>query len=208
MNPRLSAATTLLAIAAGSLALWFGTDGGTAWTAESARRLAIADNPVPLPAARLRDSRDRALTLTRFERPIVLMDFIYTRCPAACIEMGAAFRRLQRDLEALGLQKQVQLLSLTFDPGHDGPTELAEYLARFSADETHWTAAKFENPRAQEAVLERLGVVVIPQPGTRHEAFVHNAAVYLAHRGRVVGIYDFDDRDRLLEDIAWRLTPG
>ncbi len=205
MSWRASAAAAVLATAAGFSALWLGTDGGTAWTAESARRLAVLENPQPLPAARLRDAHGHALSLTGFERPLVLMDFIYTTCPAACVAMGAAFRQLQRDLATLGLQDDVRLLSLTFDQAHDGAAELADYLTRFAADEAHWSAAKFEDPRALDAVLKQLGVVVIPAPDA---GFVHNAAIYLAHRGQVVGIYDFDDRAALLEEIAWRLTPG
>ena len=160
------------------------------------------ENPQSLPPARLLDSHGQARSLTGFDRPIVLMDFIYTRCNAACVAMGAAFRQLQRDFGSLGLEEKVQLLSLTFDPAHDGPSELAAYLSRFSADESHWIAARFERADSLSSVLKQLGVVVIPEPSV---GFIHNTAVYLIHHGRVVGIYDLDDKARLLEDIGWRL---
>lgn len=200
-----SLAAAIVALGAGLSVLWIGTDGGAAWTSESARRLAVVSHPRPLPAAALLDAHGRSLSLTDFDRPVVLIDFIYTHCPGACIAMGAAFRRLQRDFADLGLQDDVQLLSLTFDPGRDGPEELARYLARFSADETYWSAARFKDDRDLEAVLEQLGVVVIPEPTV---GFVHNTAVYLAHRGRVVGIYDVDDRGALLEAVEQRLSDG
>ncbi len=205
MNPRLSAAAALLATLAGFSALWAGTDGWVAWTAESARRLSVLKNPEPLPPTRLRDINGHEQWLTGFDRPIVLMDFIYTQCASGCIAMGTTFRQLQRDLDSLELQDKVQLLSLTFDQARDGLPELTDYLSRFSADEEHWTAAKFEEEHALNAVLEQLGVVIIPGPTT---GFVHNTAVYLVHHGRVVGIYGLDDKAKLLEDLEWRLTHG
>ncbi len=206
MNRRLlSLATAIVVLGAGLSALWIGTDGGAAWTSESARRLAVIEHPRPLPPAPLLDAHERKLSLADLDRPVVLIDFIYTHCPGACLAMGAAFRRLQRDLADLGLQDKVQLLSLTFDPARDGPDQLARYLSRFSADETSWNAARFEDDRDLEAVLDQLGVVVIPEPDV---GFVHNTAVYLAHRGQVVGIYDVDDRGALLEAIEWRISQG
>ena len=205
MSFRRSAVTALVASIAGLSSLWAGTDGWVAWTAESARRLSVLNSPQPLPPVPLRDVNGHALSLAGFDRPVVLMDFIHTRCNTVCISMGAVFRQLQRDLATLGLEEEVQLLSLTFDHAHDGPAELAGYLSRFSADTAHWAAAKFEQAHSLDVVLEQLGVVVIPDPVA---GFVHNAGIYLVHRNRVVGIYDPEDKVRLLGEIAWRLTHG
>jgi len=192
-----------LILSAGTLGLWAGTDGWTAWTAESARRLSVLNNPQVLPQFDLRDAAKQTKSFADFERPIILIDFVYTRCPTVCLAMGAEFRQLQSDLSSLGLTDQVQLLSLSFDPVHDGPAELAAYLKRFSANPNQWTAAKFESKQAMVSILNQLGVVVIPEPRL---GFVHNAAIYLVHNGVVVGIYDIDDSVSLLEAVQWQLS--
>ena len=116
--------------------------------------------------------------------------------------LGATFRDLQGELVSRDWHDRVGLLSLTFDYAHDGPDELAGYLERFRGAPDLWNAARFESKDDLDAVLRDLGVVVIPEPNV---GFVHNTAIYLVDRGRVVGIYDFEDRSGLLQAIEWRL---
>ena len=205
MSRWLSATATVAVLLGGCFALWAATDGGTAWTAESARRLDVAERPRDLPDAALRDVGDRAIGMTAPERPLAVVDFIYTRCPTVCVALGSTFRDLQGELASRGWQDRVGLLSLTFDHAHDGPAELAGYLERFGAAPGLWNAARFEDEDDLDAVLRDLGVIVIPEPNV---GFVHNTAIYLVDRGRVVGIYDFDDPSGLLQAIEWRLKAG
>lgn len=194
---------TIAILVGGYATLAWGTNDWTVWTAESARRLAVRVNPIPLPDGRLHDSVGRSISLAEFDRPILLIDFIYTRCPTVCIAMGSEFRQWQSDFRANGLEKDVQLLSITFDSKNDGPEELAGYLSRFSANVEQWTAARFDDEQVLDELLDDLGVVVIAEPTL---GFVHNPAVYLVHDGAVVGIYDFDDRVALLKAVQWRLS--
>lgn len=205
MNRWLSAAATVAVLLGGFLAVWAGTDGGAAWTAESARRLDIAERPRELPNAPLLDVGERSIGLASLDRRIVIVDFIYTRCPTVCLDLGSTFRDLQGELVSRGWEDRVGLLSLTFDHAHDGPVELAGYLGRFGAAPDLWRAARFEAEDDLDAVLRDLGVIVIPEPNV---GFVHNTAMYLVDRGRVVGMYDFDDRSGLLQAIEWRLETG
>lgn len=205
MNRWLSAAATVAVLLGGCFALWAATDGGDAWTAESARQLDIAERPRELPNAALRDVGNRSMGLASLERPIAIVDFIFTRCPTVCVALGSTFRDLQGELVSRGWQDRVGLLSLTFDHAHDGPVELAGYLERFAAAPDLWNAARFEDEGDLGDVLRDLGVIVIPEPNV---GFVHNTAIYLVDRGRVVGIYDFDDRSGLLQAIEWRLKAG
>ena len=68
MSRWLSATATAAVLLGGCLALWAATDGGAAWTAESARRLDVAERPHDLPDATLRD----ALTALARERPALV----------------------------------------------------------------------------------------------------------------------------------------
>ncbi len=194
----LASAAVLLA---GSAALGWGTDGWSVWTAESARRAAVLADPRPLPDHPLRDSRGGTLSLADPGRPLAVVGLIYTRCPAVCVAMGAHFRLLQDELAEAGLLGEVQLLSVSFDPANDDGPALAAYLRRFGAVEPDWRAARFEEDGALRAVLERLEVIVIPEPVM---GFAHNAAYYLVQDGRVVAVFDVEDRPGLFEAIRAR----
>lgn len=91
------------------------------------------------------------------------------------------------------MSDDVQLLSVSFDP-RDGEEELSNYLQRFSGDPTSWTVARFAGADVLSAMLNQLGVIVIPEPTI---GFIHNAAIYLINGGKVVGIHDYNDRQGL-----------
>jgi len=200
-----SAMATVAVAIAGSAVLWLGTDGGRAWTAESARRLAVLESPRELPDAALMDASGQALQLgsaTAGESGLQVLNFIFTRCPGVCILMGMEFRDLQGEIRQRDWQDDVSLLSLSFDFDYDDVDALDEYLGRFSADRELWRAARFDRFEDMRAVLDLLQVIVVPEESM---GFIHNAAWYLVENGRVVEIFNVDESEQLLESIAWRL---
>lgn len=196
-----------LALLAGIAALAWGTDGGKAWTAEAARRLAVQENPIPLPTATLISQHTQNTTelLAGSAGPeLILMEFIYTRCPTVCLAMGAEFRQRQAQLIADGQQRRVKLLSLSFDP-QDTPADLQDYLQRFSAAPEIWSAAIFANAEELEHMKQQLGVIVILEPKL---GFIHNAAVYVIKAGKVVAILEHDDRSGINSIIEQFIPPA
>jgi protein SCO1/2 len=115
----------------GVVALAAATDGFQAFTTETARRVAVRRQPADLPAAALENQSGARFTLADLRGTWLLVDFIYTRCPTFCTALGGDFARLQRQLARPIAQGKVQLLSISFDPTHDPPSQLAAYLGRF-----------------------------------------------------------------------------
>jgi len=70
----------------------------------------------------------RTLLLTN--KP-VFVDFIFATCTTICPVLSAGYSNIQRKLD--DSQDQVHLVSITIDPEHDGPEELATYLQRYRA---------------------------------------------------------------------------
>ena len=196
-----SAVATAIVVVLGFAMLALGTERGSIWTAEAARRAAVLERPQQLPSYRLMDTQGQSVSLAQLERPLTVVDFIYTRCPTLCTAMGSQFRQLQYDLAKSGLADQVQLLSITFDSEHDDHAALAHYLKRFAAVTPHWRAARFDSDLELALTLQDLGVVVIPEPNI---GFVHNAAFYLIEAGRIVQIFDIDNPTALLDSIRVR----
>ena len=88
---------------------------------------------VEVPAVTLIDQNGDAIalrTLLRDDKP-VFVDFIFATCTTICPVLSAGYSGIQRKLG--DDREQVHLVSISIDPEHDGPEELAAYLERYRA---------------------------------------------------------------------------
>ena len=146
--------------------------------------------PYPATDFTLTDQDGQSFTLSSLRGKVVLLDFIFTRCPGPCPLLSLKFSQLQKQLgDHLG--KEVMLLSVTIDPRHDTPEVLKEYAQRYNANLTGWkfltggtkdiilTATAYGaeyradmdgivDHRLLTAVIDRSGSVVKEFPGTNH----------------------------------------
>ncbi len=179
------------------------------WTAEGARRWQVQQAPVFTPQVQLQTPLHGVqplATLLGQGRHVTVLSFFYTRCPTICLALGNTLQQMQ-----LALQQQpqaaVRLLSLSFDPAHDGPAALQAYSQQMRADPALWQFATPADATALRTLLTSLGVVVIPDG---QGGFDHNAALLVINRqGQVVRIFDDTDHEAALAfatDLAERGT--
>ncbi len=194
---------SLALVLAGGAALGAATDGFRAFTTETARRIAVRDHPVAVPAVALQSQSGARLRFADFRGQWLLVDFIYTRCPTVCLALGGDFAQLQRLLAGPIATGRVRLLSISFDPAHDSPAQLAAYQQRFGDLGQGWLAAR---PLSADALLQlkrTFGITVIPDP---YGGYTHNTAIHVVDpRGRLVEILDSGDAQRAAEDLRRRL---
>lgn len=172
------------------------TDGFSAYTLESARRLAALRAPASVPPLVLEWSDGRRSSLDALAAPVLLVDFIYTRCETYCAALGGVFAQLQRRLAAEIAAGQVRLVSISFDPLHDGPAALGAYRARHGGEPAAWRVARPAVPSELQAWLDGFGVVVIPD---RLGGFAHNAAVHVVGPDRrLTAIHDLREVDAVV----------
>lgn len=62
-------------------------------------------------------------------------NFIYTHCTDTCPLQSARMAALQRDFPG---QQDLRFISISVDPKRDTPAVLAQYAARFDADQSRW----------------------------------------------------------------------
>ena len=209
----LSLLVALLAYAAGS---WLTLDFQV-WTAEGARRLAVARSPVPAPDIALHGPGMGATALPAMlaaDGAVTIADFVYTRCQTVCLTLGSSFQQMQSALDrearkaAVGAPR-VRLLSISLDPAHDSPAILSAYAARLQADPRRWRFATPASAETLHTLLERFEVVVIDDGMGGYE---HNAALLvLDRRGRLVRIFDYGETDAALafaRHLAAQGAPG
>lgn len=179
---------SLLFAAAGTGVLAAASSGFRVFTSESARRLAVREQPTALPALALESDAGRRIALADFNGRWLLVDFIYTRCLTWCSILGGDFARLQRELAPALSAGELQLLSISFDPEHDDPTALSAWKRRFGDGGSGWTAARPLDQAELATALASFGIKVIPDG---IGGFEHNASVALVDpQGRLVDIFD------------------
>lgn len=189
---------------AGAAALARATDGFHAFTTETARRVAVRRHPVPVPAVPLENQAGAPFTLADFQGKWVLVDFIYTRCLTLCLTLGEDFAQLERQLAGPIAEGKVELLSVSFDPTHDTPAELAAYLARFRNRSPAWQAARPVTAEGLAQIKRAFGLTVIPD---RMGGFTHNAAILLVNpAGDLVDIFDVGQVEQVKAAVLGRLA--
>jgi len=192
--------SAMLALAAYAAAAWL-THDFQVWTAEGARRLEVALQPVSSPAVEVDGPGIGPQALPQYladGQSVTLVDFVYTRCQTVCLAMGSSFQQLQRALQERGGQGgPVRLLSISFDGGHDTPGVLQAYAARLSADPVLWRFVRVPDPRGTQRLLADFQVVVVPDG---RGDFEHNAALLVVdQKGRLVRIFDYAEQQLALD---------
>jgi protein SCO1/2 len=184
-------AACLIALAAGFGVIYRATDHGRAFTTENLRRSEVARQPVAIPDFTVFDASGRKQSLrdllTR-EKRAWIVDFVYTRCQTVCSSLGTIYQQLQGEIVARGLQGRVGLLSISFDPAHDGPASLRDYASRMRMRSDAWQVVSLEQAQDRRRLLDSFGIMVVPAPLGEFE---HNAALHVTDReARLVGIVD------------------
>jgi protein SCO1 len=188
----------MLAIAAvGVLAFACLTHGFTVLTSETARRQAVAAEPIAVPDLwGIDQTGKRRELLDKVDDRAVIVDFIFTRCTSVCSALGNSYQQLQADILEEHLEKAVRLVTVSFDPEHDTPAIIADYGRRFRANPEAWTLLTPIDSKALRRVLEAFGVVRVPAPDGQ---FIHNAAFnVIDRRGRLARIIDIGEPRKAL----------
>lgn len=196
---------SLLILSVGSVVLFRATDGFSAFTTETARRMDVRDHPRGVPDAALETSDGTPLQLGDLRGRWVLIEFIYTRCLTYCAAMGGDLARMQTSLATPIAKQEVALLSISFDPAYDDPPRLAAYKHRFGAAANGLIVARPTDTPGLDSLTRVFGVTAVPDG---LGGFVHNAAIAVVNpRGQLVAIMDWSDPAAAVRYVTDRLEP-
>jgi protein SCO1/2 len=158
-----------------------------------ARGVGTAPSPALKPGELVPDfamttQEGKSLALSDLRGKVVVLTFIYTRCPLPdfCPLMDRRFKELAGRLAAVrGRSEGVRLLSVSFDPQHDTPERLAQHARMQGAKAPIWTFAV--------ASHEELGKVAQPvglMYGAAGNEVVHNLTTAVVDQsGRLAAIF-------------------
>jgi protein SCO1/2 len=111
-----------------------------------------------LPDIAFTDDAGRIRRLAEFRGRVLVVTFIYTRCPLPtyCPLMERNLQSAQTLLQRLGAEDGWHFLSLSFDAAHDTPAVLADY-ARTWRSESEAARARWTFAAAEPADVHALG---------------------------------------------------
>jgi protein SCO1 len=162
----------------------------------------------PVPDFRLLNQSGKLIHISQFRGKVLLVTFIYTRCPLAdyCPRMSRNFAHLDKLLAAdPTLYAKTHLLSVSFDPKYDTPAVLRSYGGSYTGLYTeekfaHWD---FAAPPEQELpdVLHFFLVGATPE---KDRTITHSlSTIVIDPEGRIYKWYPSNDwtPEQLFSDV-------
>jgi protein SCO1 len=118
-----------------------------------------------VPDFTLIDQKSRKVSLSQFRGKVVAMNFMYTTCqlPDFCLRIVNHFGALQKTFKA-ELGRDLEFLTITFDPVRDQPDVLDRYASQWSPNPDTWHFLTGP-PTDVQRVLEWFGVAAFPDEG-------------------------------------------
>ncbi len=153
-----------------------------------------------VPDFKLLDQSGRTISLKQYRGKVVLLTFIYTRCPLAdfCPRMSSNFAEIDKGLEAdKAAYAGTHLLSVSFDPAYDTPAVLRSYggahTGKFTDEDfRHWS---FAAPAVAELPgLEQWFDVGVTGSSSDPSTIQHSlSTVVIGRDGKVIAWYPTND---------------
>lgn len=150
----------------------------------------------------------RRITLNGYHGKVVVLTFIYTRCPFPdyCPRVSSFFAELNRKmLESPALAGRTHLLSVSFDPAHDTPAVLRKYGATYVGSSSqgfgHWDFAAPRKKGELEDMAQFFGLTYEPDSGLITHSL---STTVIAPDGRIFRWYHGSDwkPDELMKDVT------
>lgn len=148
------------------------------------------------PSFSLVDSSAKEWSSEQLKGKTWLLNFFFTSCPEVCPKVTANVASLSRSYV---LDEAVAFVSVSVDPTHDTPEELAKYAKKFEANTAKWhflTGTQEQVDALQEALKVKVGV----------DPAVHSTRFFLIDpSGEIRGTYlglDPDSLKQLAEDLG------
>ncbi len=143
-------------------------------------------SPASLRELRLTDQHGEAVNTSEFGGHVLLLNFMFTRCPGPCPRLTQLLAKTRSQLPSK-VRERVRLLSISVDPEHDTPDVLDAFAKSQSVDVPEWRFARIS---AEQLNLLSQRLMVF-DPGSAPEPSAHSMRIYLFDGdGRPLQHYD------------------
>ena len=151
-----------------------------------------------MPAFQLQDQTGASITEEALRGHVVVVNFIFTRCPVVCPVFSMKMRRIQDRTEDMG--DMLKLVSFSVDPDYDTPEVLAAYAEEHGADPARWRFLTGASDDIRGIATDGL-MMAMDRDGTLPDGvpnMIHGEHfVLLDHALQIRGYYSSNDAKRL-----------
>ena len=112
------------------------------------------------PSFELASAEGRRVSLVDFSDQVVVLHFVYARCPDVCPLHAEKLAEVQEMINRTPMQDSVQFISITTDPQGDTPDVLASYGPSHGLDAANWrflTTRPGQDEATTRALAEAFG---------------------------------------------------
>ncbi len=90
------------------------------------------------PVFELQDINGQAVRLAGFRHKVIVLHFVYIRCPDVCPLHAERIAVIQEMINRTPMKDQVEFISVTTDPENDTPENLSDYGPSHGLDPVNW----------------------------------------------------------------------
>ena len=132
----------------------------------------------PAPGFTLTNQNGQVVELAHFRGKVIVIDFIYTRCPDVCGKLNYELQGIWQQLKE-ELRQDLVLISISFDL-YDTPEVLKQYAAFYDVPE--WQFLTGTKEQIQQVTSDYGVSYESKTAGAEPVEFIHNASVVLIDR--------------------------
>jgi protein SCO1/2 len=159
---------------------------------------AVANPPKPAPKLRLEDSNGERFDLSRHRGKVVLVTWLYVKCPDICPLIVSNLKVAQSKLGAKA--KELKIVAVSTDPERDKPAAVNKFLAARGMEDRMQYLVGDEDELGQ--TWETWGIVA-ERAAANPELIEHSSPIYgISASGKITTLYPANFKpDQIVHDV-------
>ncbi|RAP75363.1 SCO family protein [Paenibacillus montanisoli] len=146
------------------------------------------DQNLKAPNFQLTDLDGKSVSLADSNGKVRVIYFFYANCPDICPPTTFLMTQLQDKLKESGVYgKDVEFMSITFDPERDTLENMRKFADRFEIDKSAWTFLRGKSEEETKQLMKDFGLGLVKDPKTN--LFTHSDMITFVDREGVVRKY-------------------
>jgi protein SCO1/2 len=137
---------------------------------------------VAAPAFTLTDPAGEPVRLADFSDKVVVLHFVYTRCPDVCPLHADKVAEVQSMVNQTPMQGLVQFLTVTTDPEHDTPGVIASYGTDHGLAASNWMFLTTGEGQAEDATRQLARAYGLEFTATEDGLQMHGTVTFVIDR--------------------------
>ncbi|AZN40086.1 SCO family protein [Paenibacillus albus] len=146
------------------------------------------DQNLKAPSFTLTDLDGKNVTLENTNGKVRVIYFFYANCPDICPPTTYLMTQVQDKLKASGnFGKDVEFMSITFDPKRDSLAAMKEFAGKFDIDASGWKFLREDSEEETAQLMKNFGLGLAKDPSTN--LFTHTDTITFVDKQGVVRKY-------------------